>query len=173
MTIQELGSIGEFVAAIATLGTLVYLAAQIRQNTQAVRGSTIHAMTDSMQAELQWSHEIAAIWTKSFEHPEQLTSTEAWSLSSWLTSALMARQNEFFQYRRGLLDSELWEASEGIIRINLSTPWTRDWWEVSGRGGCASAFVAHVDGLLDQAPPFRLDEFLDDLRSRHAGNHKA
>ena len=35
MTIQDLGSIGELVAAIATIATLVYLAIQIRQNTFA------------------------------------------------------------------------------------------------------------------------------------------
>ena len=33
MTIQDLGSIGELIAAIATIATLVYLAIQIRQNT--------------------------------------------------------------------------------------------------------------------------------------------
>jgi hypothetical protein len=36
VTIQDLGSIGEFVAAIATLATLVYLAVQIRQNTRTL-----------------------------------------------------------------------------------------------------------------------------------------
>ena len=35
VTIQDLGSIGEFVAAIATVATLVYLAIQIRSNTAA------------------------------------------------------------------------------------------------------------------------------------------
>lgn len=33
MTVQELGSIGELIAAVATLATLIYLAIQIRQNT--------------------------------------------------------------------------------------------------------------------------------------------
>ena len=32
MSIQDLGSLGELIAAIATLGTLIYLAIQIRQN---------------------------------------------------------------------------------------------------------------------------------------------
>ena len=32
MTIEELGSLGEFVGAIATVGTLVYLAVQIREH---------------------------------------------------------------------------------------------------------------------------------------------
>ena len=37
MEIAELGSIGELVAGVATLITLIYLATQIRQNTQVVR----------------------------------------------------------------------------------------------------------------------------------------
>ncbi len=39
MTIQDLGSIGEFVAAIATIATLAFLAIQIRHSNQAARTS--------------------------------------------------------------------------------------------------------------------------------------
>jgi hypothetical protein len=37
MSVQDLGSIGELIAAIATLGTLIYLAIQIRQNTATIQ----------------------------------------------------------------------------------------------------------------------------------------
>jgi hypothetical protein len=37
MSIQDWGSIGELIAAIATLGTLIYLAIQIRQNTKTIQ----------------------------------------------------------------------------------------------------------------------------------------
>jgi hypothetical protein len=40
VTVQDLGSIGELVAAIATVATLGYLAIQIRQNTRSVRASS-------------------------------------------------------------------------------------------------------------------------------------
>ena len=40
MPIQDLGRIGELIAAIATLGTLVYPAIQINTNTKAVRASS-------------------------------------------------------------------------------------------------------------------------------------
>jgi len=46
MTIQDLGSLGEFVAAVATVATLVYLAAQIRQNTSALKTSTVSSLHD-------------------------------------------------------------------------------------------------------------------------------
>ena len=44
MTIQDLGSIGELIAAIATVATLIYLAAQIRQNTSTVATSTYESV---------------------------------------------------------------------------------------------------------------------------------
>ena len=40
MNIQDLGSIGEFVAAIATIATLIYLALQIRQSSRSVDAAT-------------------------------------------------------------------------------------------------------------------------------------
>ena len=51
MTIQELGSIGELIGAIATVATLVYLALQIRQNSflqrQNVRALELSALDQS------------------------------------------------------------------------------------------------------------------------------
>jgi hypothetical protein len=40
VTIQDLGSIGELIAAIATVATLAYLAVQIRRNTTSVRATS-------------------------------------------------------------------------------------------------------------------------------------
>ena len=47
MTLQDLGNIGEFVAAVAVFVSLLYLAIQIRQNTKSVRTSTYQAVLDS------------------------------------------------------------------------------------------------------------------------------
>ena len=51
MTIQELGSIGELIGAIATVATLIYLALQIRQNSflqsQSVRALELSALDQS------------------------------------------------------------------------------------------------------------------------------
>ena len=50
MTIQDIGSIGELLAAIATIATLIYLAAQIRQNTQMLRANSATVHTTSSNA---------------------------------------------------------------------------------------------------------------------------
>ena len=47
MTLQDLGSIGELVGAIATVATLIYLAIQIRSNTLALRSTAAQSVHES------------------------------------------------------------------------------------------------------------------------------
>ena len=47
MSIQDLGSIGELIAAIATVATLLYLASQIRHSNKALAESTSGAINTS------------------------------------------------------------------------------------------------------------------------------
>lgn len=65
MTIQDLGSLGELVAALATVVTLIYLAPHIRQNTHATRASSFHAVSDArnqVNLALIQNSELARIW---------------------------------------------------------------------------------------------------------------
>ena len=48
MTISELGSIGELIGAIATVPTLLYLAFQIRANTEAAKYMAIKDIINSV-----------------------------------------------------------------------------------------------------------------------------
>ena len=100
MDLQDLGNIGELVAAIATLATLAYLALQIRQNTQAIRGSTVHLVTQTQQQELRWSGEIAEAYTKAIETPGELNTTETWQMDSWL---LLSADEQMLQIEAGIV----------------------------------------------------------------------
>ena len=51
MTIQDWGSIGEILGAIATIATLIYLATQIRQNTKQLEaGASITLVENTNSA---------------------------------------------------------------------------------------------------------------------------
>ena len=85
MTVQDLGSLGEFVAAIATVATLIYLASQIRASNRLARAeasrtpnSDLNSLnaafgTDPIfraairsslgQAATNWNRVIARCWT--------------------------------------------------------------------------------------------------------------
>lgn len=163
MSIQDLGSLGELIAAIATIATLVYLALQIRQNTQAVRGSTLHAVTQTQQAELRWGSEIAEVFTKAIENSTALTPVEAWKMSEWLLSAMAARQNEYVQFRHGHIAQEVWEASERIISLLVSFDWSRNWWASFGRVSFSQEIAEVVDGLMAKERIVDLNEIVQTL----------
>ena len=45
MSFQDMGSLGEFIAAIATVATLLYLSAQIRQTNLITKAQFGHGLT--------------------------------------------------------------------------------------------------------------------------------
>jgi hypothetical protein len=49
LTLEELGSVKEFVGALAVLVTLIYLAVQIHQHTKTVKAQIHQARSDSFQ----------------------------------------------------------------------------------------------------------------------------
>lgn len=137
----------EVIGAIAVVVSLVYLALQVRQNTRAIRGATLDAITGHMQAELRWSSEMPGTFKKAMEDPATLTYEESWQLSEWVTAAFTARQNEYHQYQQGMLDEEVWEGIENIIKLLMGIPWIRDWWQNYGRKQLAGSFVREVESL--------------------------
>ena len=86
MTLQDLGSLGEFIGAIAVVISLVYLAAQIRQNTRA-----LHSSSYAQSAEQLWlvnlaiaqDRDLARIWTE-FVAGEPLTPEDTTRLEASL-----------------------------------------------------------------------------------------
>ena len=75
MSIQDLGSLGELVAAVATLVTLLYLAMQIRHNTRSLDQSLENAVADGAR---RWREhvihhpEVAQLYLKGMFEPDSL-----------------------------------------------------------------------------------------------------
>jgi hypothetical protein len=128
VTIQELGSLGEFVAAIATIATLVYLAVQIRQNTAATRAASHHEITDSfnvINVALGSDPILAALFRRGGEDRAALREDER-SQYDWLCIAYFrVFETLFYQSRVGTGERELFQSEERSLRAALSRPGTR------------------------------------------------
>ncbi len=149
MNWEAIGAIGEVVGAIAVIATLLYLAIQIRQNTKAVKGATLNAITERKQFELRWSSDISVAWRKSLNEPEKLSKDEHWQMAEWMSACFVARENEFFQFKHGLIDEDTWAASENIIKLAISSSWARRWWEEFGTNAFTGPFIDVVNKVLD------------------------
>jgi len=111
MGIQELGSIGEFIAAIATIGTLFYLGYQIRQSNKVSKGSSYH-----LAVEQTWHSVLAVVNNPDLqdviiraEQGEELADEELHHLQ-WLNVALVYGFENIFRLKEeGLVDEEVWQ----------------------------------------------------------------
>lgn len=88
-----------------------------------------------------------------FAKRDPLTREEQGKLHFFLTSALRAREWEWFQARENLIGGDARESFQSVIPIHLGTERTRKWWRTVGRLGFHPEFVAEVDKFLEGREP--------------------
>ena len=76
MSIQDLGSLGELIAAFATILTLGYLAFQVRQNNNLASGATQRELMNEFNVILDRIRSNPEVWVRGFRHFEELTDAE-------------------------------------------------------------------------------------------------
>jgi hypothetical protein len=151
MTIENLGNVGEFVAAIATLITLAYLAVQIRQNTRAVRAVSHHSVTDSfnhINAIIGTDPAAARIFRLGLEGLENLDEDEQFSFAFLMLSYLRVFETLFYQRDIGAAEEQLYESEHNSLRWVFGYRGARDWWR-SNEISFSPEFRAHIDQLID------------------------
>ena len=113
-TAQLLGNFGEFFGAIAVVGTLGYLAVQIRQNSRMMESTRRQELAKADQdALIGFTAHAAAFAKMNLEEPPQWdTPAEKWE--SWLlaVSAFRSWENFAWQHANGLIPKT-------AIRLNL------------------------------------------------------
>jgi len=155
MSLDDLGNIGELVAAIGVIASLIYLAVQIRQNTRSVRAATHHSSARSAtetQNVLAQSTDAARVFLVGSREPGELTEEERLRFDSVMLSIFMWFEDAFFQYQQSMVDLEYWEGREQALLSQLKRPGTASWW-TRRSNFFARSFVAYVDQLAQQAMP--------------------
>ncbi len=151
MTIQDWGAVGEILGAIATIATLIYLAMQIRQNTQALQAasmdSTIQAAND-IRSNLFLDPEITDIYRKGLQNIEDLDEIDRERFRLIMTNALWALWNTYTQSRLGGRQS--WDSQRNIARRFLSQPGGVWFWENYGNE-FEPDFQSEIDSILKTA----------------------
>ncbi len=150
MTLQELGNLGEFIAAIAVLVTLVYLAIQVRHANTLARAQTRERMVEQAQQEVYKGFIDNPSILRSLYKPEPLDEDEWIRLSGWILAAMRQREYEYFQMRAGIIEKQIWEAYRGLIAIHLGSSRMRKWWEEWGCEPFDLEFRKMVTEFLDE-----------------------
>ncbi len=163
MSLQDLGNIGEIIAAIATVATLVYLTVQIRHNSRALvrsnefaQASSIHDITILFN-ELNWrlasDGELAEIYTRALAG-EELSDTEATRFVAFVNTYIATIENLVGQQNLELGYSDLDSSSAldlfaPIVRQLLETKAGAKWWREVAPHLYIEEFRTQVDAAVD------------------------
>ena len=149
MNWDAVGAIAEFLGALGVIASLIYVGMQIRENSRVVQASTSQAVADSAQARLlavAQSLSLASTLAK-LDTPSAVSSAEQVQVNYLRTASFKGFENQFFQYRQGLLRGDTWNGYEFFLLANLRAPDVQQWWSRS-KDGFDPAFRGHVEGLL-------------------------
>jgi hypothetical protein len=147
MTIQDLGSIGEFISSLAVLVTLLYLAVQARQTHKETVASTLLANRMQFQNIMIANRDslIAPIIVKA-DKGEALSHEEEYRLGSHISLQWNLLFSEFIQLQIGY--TEGWAPSDKPALKRIFSRYdgrARTWWEESGREIYPDAFIEYVE----------------------------
>jgi hypothetical protein len=151
MTLNDISSVANLLAAIGVLITLIYLSRQVRQGNMLARYQARQRMVEQAQAELyRWADSPRL--RESFVTAGPLSAAEQEEMHYFLLAAMRQREWEWFQFKDGVIKKPVYETYHEVIALHLGVPRTRRWWQTVGRIGFNAGFVAEVDTFLAKRP---------------------
>lgn len=132
MNWEAIGSIGEAVGSAFVLISLLYLAVQVRQNTNTAKGASHHAVTDSFNAIstlIAQDTKMARLWRLGGAELESLTEDERTSYGFLCLMYMRVFETIYYQKKVGTMEDQLHQAEEQSLKWAFSLPGFRKWWQ--------------------------------------------
>jgi hypothetical protein len=148
--LDALGNIGDFVGGIAVVVTLLYLAAQIRQNTSALRTASRQAISDGYRASnrLRLDPATGIAWSRGLRSFGDLPFADRHVFSTLIVDEALFFQGAFALYESGQLDDSTYQAYLAWFAAIVATPGGRLWWEEIARPIFTPGMIQAVDARL-------------------------
>jgi hypothetical protein len=155
LSLETLANLGEFISGIAVVLSLVYLAFQVRQNTQSLRTENYGRALDrvaTMQARLSGDPDLAAIFGSGLADTGALTLQQRIQFAWAFYEMFGAFEFMYHQSQAGALEAEVWERWSATLAWWISLPGVQSWWRAKPAPFSAS-FSAFVEARLSASPP--------------------
>ncbi len=131
MTLEQLGGLGEFIGALAVLGSLVYVARELHENNRSTRHAAMQSAMLAAQNVMALpvrDRDLARVIRVGMGTPDDLTEDEFSQLQTWLFLVLRVHEDMFVQHKAGVIDDETWVARARSLLFMFATPGGRRVW---------------------------------------------
>ena len=131
MNWEAVGAVGELIGAVTVVITLLYLAIQIRQNSQAVKNSAAQALLSELNDSLRVASSEpttarAVILGQTLF--EELSEEGRAQFITWIFAWMRTIEQAYFQYVQGSIEEEIWEGQMAHLRQLIHAPAVKEWW---------------------------------------------
>jgi hypothetical protein len=151
MSLEQYALLGEIIGTIAVVGSLAYVAIQLKQNTEAIHAQSRQAVYEGAQNELFKMVDTPDIVLNIIKK-EHLTAREQSQLNSFWFSSFRAREYAWLQYQNKIMDELQWKTEIAVIQYICDSSRVRLWWKKSGHMGFDKGFVSFIEELLKSTP---------------------
>jgi len=129
MNLDNLGSLGEFIAAVGVVVSLLLVARQLRlgmeqtrRNTRSVRAAAFNAMVENSIRLLEHvfrDREFADFLARAAVAPDRLVAGEKLRWDSYLTAVFRHFANLVYQWETGAMEEKMWESYRRSFKDHL------------------------------------------------------
>jgi IS1 family transposase len=157
MTLQELGSIGELVGAIATVAMLAYLAIQVRQNSHQLQEATkiakLNAYDRTVEAFARYrgllaESKNAELYTSGLASYENLTQAEKVRFGAIIEEYFFAYSGTWERILNDSYNSVTWASQAKFASSLLLTEGGAEWWAVR-KNIFQQGFIDEIERVRD------------------------
>jgi len=127
MTIEDLGNLGDLIAAIATVATLLYLAQQIRRSSKSVEGSSVQAILELEITTYALKAQYANVYRRGCANILDLDDDERVIFEQVVSSEMSLFSSAYIQVQNGLMDDDA-AFDRDWIRFYLKQPGFQEMW---------------------------------------------
>jgi len=129
MNWEAISAVSEIVGAVAVVISLIYVAAQIRQNTKMMRATAKQGLTEASQNLIYTAIDKSEEWVKLTTGDDASTREEDARMSLLVRAMLRGFESQCYQYESGLLEDDEWRALQAAIKDLCSLPGFNKYWQ--------------------------------------------
>ena len=150
MPLETVYYLGQTIAVVALLVSLIFVGIQIRQNTKATKAASHHAITDSFNQinSIIGTDPISArIWRLGLDDLGNLNEDEQMSFNFLCIAYMRVFETLYYQKHNGTIEAQLFNAEKRSIMWAATFPGFREWW-ATNEISFSDEFRAYVDQII-------------------------
>lgn len=158
MNWEMLSAIGQVVAAVGVIPSLIYLAVQVREQNKERRRAGINILTaqwSELVKSAQESREFATLFLRGVRSFHDLDAPDKLRFTAFFTRFTRNCEGMFIYHRDGALEKELWEEVERTISDYFAYPGVREWWPTR-KHWLTDEFRTVMEAIIAKNPEPRL-----------------